>query len=217
MVGRGRAVPVSRRADLDTWCTISSRTSPDSSYRRVFVTVFPPLRGAFPQMRSYLVFLTAPVLIMVHFLQIGPPTHLLCSCRLLPVDRCLLRPSRPIDPMPQGPPDDPITTVDHLLLLALVQRRNDVAALEPPQHDVVLGSGEVDEAVASKVSLGTWRSGDAVDVGAQEAVGELGEGVAEVDNGVARERSHVAPLGVTAGWEDLEAAKAVEEDADCIC
>lgn len=51
-----------------------------------------------------------------------------------------------------------------------------------------------------------------MNVRSQQAVGELDHCIAEVDDGVARERLNVAPLRVSAWREDLQASKAVEED-----
>lgn len=48
----------------------------------------------------------------------------------------------------------------------------------------------------------------------QQPIRELHHRIAQIDDRVARQRSHVAPFRILARREDLQAAEPVEEDRD---
>lgn len=53
-----------------------------------------------------------------------------------------------------------------------------------------------------------------MDVGSEQSVGEFHHGIAQVDDGMTRQRSHVAPFSIFARRENLQATKTVEQDGD---
>ena len=53
-----------------------------------------------------------------------------------------------------------------------------------------------------------------MDIRAQEAVGEFDHRIAQVDDGMAWKGLDVAPLGVAAWREDLQATETIEEDCN---
>jgi len=116
--------------------------------------------------------------------------------------------------MSQRPPNNPIPSINLLIDLSLRQLRDLVRPLQPLHQHLVLWSGEVHEAVPCVLALLSGRGHDAVDVGPQQPVGELRHCIAKVDDCVARKRLDVAPFGVFARWQDLEATEAIEEDGD---
>lgn len=105
-------------------------------------------------------------------------------------------------PPAQRPPQDPLLARQGFFLpqaasnaiLPLQCIINGLGTLDGPQHDVVLRPGKVHEAVPGGGGLSARWRGDAVHGAAQDTRGELYEGIAEVDDGVAGERANVGPL-----------------------
>lgn len=53
-----------------------------------------------------------------------------------------------------------------------------------------------------------------MDIGSKQAIREFHHGISKIDDGMTRQRTNIAPLGVLTRWEDLEPTQTVEEDGD---
>lgn len=114
----------------------------------------------------------------------------------------------------QSPSNDPILAVDLFFDRISRKRRDAAAPFQSFQQDVILRPREVDETISRGIGLqARWRD-HTVDVGSKQPIGEFHHGIAQVDDGMARQRSHVTPFSIFARRENLQSTKTVEKDGD---